>query len=100
MSNILLVEDDEILSDTLIGMLEAAKFVPTWAADAETGFEKALTLKPSLFLIDLRLPGTSGVELCKRLRSAGIRTPIIILSGISDEIEKVLLLELGADDFV
>jgi DNA-binding response OmpR family regulator len=48
----------------------------------------------------IRLPGMSGAELCMQLRAAQIRTPIIILSGIGDEVEKVLLLEMGADDYV
>jgi DNA-binding response OmpR family regulator len=51
-------------------------------------------------LVDLRLPGLSGVEVCKHLRSADVKIPIIVLSAISDEIDKVLLLEIGADDYL
>ena len=50
--------------------------------------------------MDLRLPGMSGVEICKQLRAAQVRTPIIVLSAVGDEIDKVLLLEIGADDYV
>src|SRR5208283_3986759 len=61
---------------------------------------KALALKPHLLLVDLRLPGMSGVDVCRQLRAANVRTPIIVLSAIGDEIDKVLLLEIGADDYM
>lgn len=57
-------------------------------------------MKPELLLVDLRLPGMGGADLCKQLRASSIQTPIIVLSGIADEVEKVLLLELGADDYM
>src|SRR5207302_9284060 len=68
--------------------------------DGKTGFKQALTLKPALILADLRMPGMSGVEVCRQLRAAGMKTPLIVLSAIGDEIDKVLLLEIGADDYV
>src|SRR6267143_1476294 len=77
MQSILVIDDDESLRDT-IGVL----------------------LKPDLMLVDLRLPGMSGVEICKQLRAAQFQTPIIVLSAIGDEVDKVLLLEMGADDYV
>jgi DNA-binding response OmpR family regulator len=70
------------------------------AADGRTGYEKAILLKPDLILVDLRLPGMSGVEICKQLRNERVNTPIIVLSAVGDEIDKVLLLEIGADDYV
>jgi DNA-binding response OmpR family regulator len=57
-------------------------------------------MKPHLMLVDLRLPEMSGVEVCKRLRADRVQTPIIILSAIGDEVDKVLLLEVGADDYI
>ena len=51
-------------------------------------------------LVDLRLPGMSGTEICKQLRAAHVKTPIIVLSAVGDEMDKVLLLEIGADDYV
>ena len=56
--------------------------------------------KPALIVTDLRLPDFSGVEVCKRLRTSGVQTPIIVLSAIGEEIDKVLLLEIGADDYI
>ncbi len=100
MSKILLIDDDENLSDSIGLMLEREQFTPILAPDAETGFQKALSLKPELLLVDLRLPGMGGADLCKQLRASNIETPIIVLSGIADEVEKVLLLEIGADDYM
>jgi DNA-binding response OmpR family regulator len=59
-----------------------------------------VVLKPDLLLVDLRLPGMSGVEICRQLRAARVKTPIIVLSAVGDEVDKVLLLEIGADDYV
>jgi DNA-binding response OmpR family regulator len=100
MQTILVIDDDESLRDTIAVMLEQEGFQPVPAADGQTGYEKAIMLKPDLILVDLRLPGMSGVEICKRLRSERVNTPIIVLSAVGDEIDKVLLLEIGADDYV
>jgi DNA-binding response OmpR family regulator len=100
MPKILLIDDDETVCEALSLMLEREGFVPLLAHDGESGFEKALTLKPQLVLVDLRLPGMSGVELCKQLRAANVGIPIIVLSGLDEELDKVLLLEIGADDYV
>ncbi len=100
MQTILVIDDDESLRDTIGVMLEREKFAPILAADGESGLEKAVTLKPQLLLVDLRLPGMSGVEVCKQLRADRIQTPIIVLSAIGEEIDKVLLLEIGADDYI
>ena len=100
MQTILVIDDDESLRDTIGLMLENEGFQPTLVADGATGLEQALVLRPNLILVDLRMPGLSGVEVCKRLRSAGMKTPVIVLSAMGDEIDKVLLLEIGADDYV
>ena len=100
MQKILIIDDDESLRDTIGVMLERENFTPLFAVDGKTGFEKALSLKPQLLLVDLRLPGMSGVDVCRQLRAAQIQTPIIVLSAIGDEIDKVLLLEIGADDYM
>src|SRR5579864_2751601 len=100
MPKILLIDDDETVCETLSVLLEREGFVPLLANSGESGFEKALTLKPDLVLVDLRLPGMSGVELCRQLRAANVPIPIIVLSGVGEEVDKVLLLEIGADDYV
>ncbi|HLH07504.1 MAG TPA: response regulator transcription factor [Terriglobales bacterium] len=100
MQTILVIDDDESLRDTIGVLLERENFSPVFATDGRSGFEKALTLKPHLLLVDLRLPGMSGVEVCKQLRADKVQTPIIVLSAIGEEIDKVLLLEIGADDYI
>jgi DNA-binding response OmpR family regulator len=100
MQTILVIDDDEGLQETIAVMLEQEGYRVVPALDGKTGFERALTLKPDLAIIDLRLPGMNGVEICKQLRAAQVQTPIIILSAIGEEVDKVLLLEIGADDYV
>lgn len=97
---ILVIDDDESLRETIGVMLERENFIPMFAADGKTGLDRALTLKPQLLLVDLRLPGMSGVDLCRQLRAEKVQTPIIVLSAVGEEIDKVLLLEIGADDYV
>src|ERR1700691_2592214 len=100
MTTILVIDDDESLRDTIGLMLEQEGYRPLLAADGKTGYERALTVKPDLILVDLRLPGMSGIEISKQLRAGHINTPIIVLSAVGEEVDKVLLLEIGADDYV
>ncbi len=100
MQSILVIDDDDSLRDTIGVMLEQEGFRAVLAADGRAGFDKALTTKPDLMLVDLRLPGMSGTEICKQLRAAHVATPIIVLSAVGEELDKVLLLEIGADDYV
>ena len=100
MQTILLIDDDDSLRDTVALMLETEGYRTVTAAEGKNGFEQALALRPDLVIVDLRLPGMSGVEICKNLRAANQATPIIVLSALGDEIDKVLLLEIGADDYV
>jgi DNA-binding response OmpR family regulator len=97
---ILVIDDDDSLRDTIGVLVEREGFRAILASDGLTGLDQAILAKPSLIISDLRLPGLSGVEVCKRLRSSGVLTPIIVLSAIGEEIDKVLLLEIGADDYV
>jgi len=94
------IDDDESLRDTIAVLLEREGFRTIGHADGRSGFEAALSSRPDLILVDLRLPLLSGVEVCKRLRAARVVTPIIVLSAIGDEIDKVLMLEIGADDYI
>jgi DNA-binding response OmpR family regulator len=97
---ILVIDDDDDLRDTVALALEKEGFKIVQAAEGRAGFEQALALRPDLLLVDLRLPGMTGVEICRQLRAADLTTPIIILSAVGDEIDKVLMLEIGADDYV
>src|SRR5262245_20517679 len=100
MQTILVIDDDEGLRDTIGVMLENEGYRPILVGDGATGLETALSARPDLILVDLRMPRLSGVEVCKRLRAASVNTPVIVLSAMGDELDKVLLLEIGADDYV
>src|SRR3954469_21668205 len=100
MQTILVIDDDESLRDTIGVMLEQEGFRAVLVGDGRSGFDKAMTIKPDLVLVDLRLPGMTGIEICKQLRAAQVKTPIVVLSAVGDEVDKVLLLEIGADDYV
>jgi DNA-binding response OmpR family regulator len=100
MQTILVIDDDDSLRDTVALILEKEGYATVTAAEGRSGFEQALTLRPDLVLVDLRLPGMSGTEICKQLRASNVSTPIIVLSALGDEIDKVLLLEMGADDYI
>jgi len=100
MQTILVIDDDESLRDTIALMLEQESFRVLLSGNGRDGFEKAITNKPDLILVDLRLPGMSGTDICKQLRGASVKTPIIVLSALGDEVDKVLLLEIGDDDYM
>jgi len=100
MQSILIIDDDDRLRDTLSILLEQEGFRVSQAADGRRGLEQALTLKPDLILMDLRLPGLGGMELCRQIRTAHLTMPVIVLSAIGEEVDKVVLLEMGADDYV
>ena len=100
MQTILVIDDDEGLRDTIGLMLENEGYRPVLVGDGTTGLEQATTLRPDLILVDLRMPGLSGVEVCKRVRAGSLKTPVIVLSALGDEVDKVLLLEIGADDYM
>jgi DNA-binding response OmpR family regulator len=100
MDRILIIDDDDAIREIVSIVLEKENYLPMVAGDAETGYEMALAHRPDLIILDLRLPGMSGLELCKKLDTAGFRKPIVVLSAIADEVDKVLLLEIGADDYM
>lgn len=97
---ILLIEDDDDIRATVETLLGNEGYKVESAADGLIGLERAFVLKPDLILTDLRLPGLNGAEVCKRLRAGRLNSPIIVISAVGDEFDKVLLLELGADDYV
>jgi DNA-binding response OmpR family regulator len=100
MQTILVIDDDEAIRQVIGVMLENEGFRSILTADGKTGLQEAFASRPSLIVVDLRMPGLSGVDVCKAIRSAGMQTPLIVLSAVGDEIDKVLLLEIGADDYI
>ena len=97
---ILVVEDDASILEGLQAALEADGYEVETAADGIRGWEKAQKADLSLLVLDLMLPGMSGLEIAKKLRDAGSRVPIIMLTAKGDEEDRVLGLELGADDYL
>ena len=100
MHKILIIEDEESILMPLEDDLKLEGYDVSSAKDGLDGFSKAKETRYDLIILDLMLPGMNGFDVCKQLRESGITTPILILSAKSQEIDKVLGLELGADDYV
>lgn len=101
MSRKVLVVDDEPSIVTLLQYnLEQAGFEVITANDGEEGMKKAIREQPDLMILDLMLPKMDGIEVCKQLRQQKMMTPILMLTAKDDEFDKVLGLELGADDYM
>jgi DNA-binding response OmpR family regulator len=101
MKKILLIEDDEALGKTLTIALEAEGFAVVSTTDGRQGLDLGLKEKADLIALDMVLPSLGGLEICRELREKKVTTPIIMLSGKKkEEIDKVLGLELGADDYI
>jgi DNA-binding response OmpR family regulator len=96
---ILIIEDDPEIADLIELHFRDHNFGLDRAADGESGLEKALANDYDAILLDLMLPGLDGVEVCKRIRQHK-NVPIIMLTARSEELDRVLGLELGADDYV
>jgi two-component system alkaline phosphatase synthesis response regulator PhoP len=100
MARILVVEDEPALAICLANDLRLEGYEVEVAREGETAVEKGNQPEFDLILLDIMLPGKDGFEVCRELRRAGVRTPIILLTARTQEAEKVLGLELGADDYV
>jgi two-component system, OmpR family, alkaline phosphatase synthesis response regulator PhoP len=98
--NILLVEDEEALRMTLSDRLRSEGYVVDFAVDGDEGLDKATGLPFDLIILDIMLPHRSGLDVCRDIRSAGLATPILLLTARDQTIDKVLGLKLGADDYV
>ncbi len=99
MARILMVEDEASFSEPLSWLLEREGHEVTVVDDGQRGVEEFQRLGPDLVLLDVMLPGMSGVEVCRHLRRTST-TPIIMLTAKDSEVDKVVGLEIGADDYV
>lgn len=97
---ILVVDDEESIVTLLEFNLEQAGFTVISSFDGKNALKQVIQEKPDLIILDLMLPELDGLEVCKQLRQRGITTPILMLTAKSDELDKVLGLELGADDYL
>lgn len=100
MPKILIVEDEPAMRMGLTDNLEFEGFQIDSASDGETGLNKILSTAYDLVLLDVMLPKMSGLDVCRKARESGSKTPIILLTAKGEEIDKVLGLELGADDYI
>lgn len=96
---VLIVEDEPGIADTLQYALRTDGFEPAWAATGEEALQQFKAQTPALVILDVGLPDTSGFEVFKRLREVA-DVPVVFLTARSDEIDRVVGLELGADDYV
>ena len=99
MTKILIVEDEESVLDPLELLLAKEGFSIETARDGKEALEKFAKVAPDLILLDLMLPEVSGTEVCRQIRSKS-QVPIIMLTAKDTEVDKVVGLELGADDYV
>lgn len=102
MKTILIIEDETDLAELVSFNLEKEGYRPLIATDGPSGLESARHNSPDLILLDLMLPGMSGMEICKVLKSKDktARIPIIMLTAKGEEIDRVVGFEVGADDYV
>ena len=100
MSKILIVEDNADLATGLQINLKKEGFKVLMAATGEDGLKIALREAPDLIILDIMLPGISGLDVCRELRNKSVGIPIIMLTAKSEELDRVVGLELGADDYV
>lgn len=97
---VLIIEDNRDLADLLSLHLKDLDCRVTLTTDGNSGFEKAQAGSYDLIILDLMLPGMEGLELCRRLRAQARYTPILMLTAKSSELDRVVGLEVGADDYI
>ena len=97
---VLIVEDEKNIVDILKFNLQRAGYQTLEAYDGEDGLSQALSANPDLILLDVMLPKKNGFDVCRALREQGSNVPVIILTAREEEADKVLGLEIGADDYI
>jgi DNA-binding response OmpR family regulator len=97
---VLVVDDDPTVSDVVRRYLERAGYAVAQAADGPAALDQFTREPPDLVVLDLMLPGIDGLEVCRRLQQLGTGIPVIMLTALGEEADRVLGLQLGADDYV
>jgi DNA-binding response OmpR family regulator len=100
MNSILVIEDDPAVAEGLIEGISREGFSVHWESTGAGGVACARDSSPHLVVLDVRLPDGSGFDFCRQIRQLGLRMPILMLTVQSDEVDKVLGLEMGADDYL
>jgi DNA-binding response OmpR family regulator len=99
-SRILIIEDDKDIAHLVELHLKDAGYEVSLAHDGNSGLDQALSKQYDLIILDLTLPGVDGLEICRRVRAASVYTPMLMLTSRSSELDRVLGLEIGADDYL
>jgi DNA-binding response OmpR family regulator len=97
---VLVVDDDPTVSDVVRRYLERAGYVVALAADGPAALRSFDAQRPDLVVLDLMLPGIDGLEVCRRLRERSANVPVIMLTALGEEADRIVGLQLGADDYV
>jgi len=97
---IAVIEDEDLIRKSLVMNLELEGFKLITAPDGEAGVELVKQQKPDLIIMDVMMPRKDGLQACRELRISGVSTPLILLTARSSEVDKVLGLDLGADDYL
>jgi len=97
---VLVVDDDPTVSDVVRRYLEHAGLIVTLAADGAAALDLFDRERPDLVVLDLMLPGIDGLEVCRRLRERDAGVPVVMLTALGEEADRVVGLQLGADDYV
>lgn len=100
MEKALVIEDEKDIADLIAIHLADLGFETDIASDGKEGLKKALNNAYKIILLDIRLPELDGLEVCKRIRLEKIHTPVLMVTSKSEEIDKILGLEIGADDYI
>jgi len=100
MKKILIIEDDPAISKGLVDALKDENYLTMDVDNGEKGYQLAKDENYDLIVLDLKLPGKNGIDVCRDLRKDGVNTPIIMLTVLKEELDQVLGLELGADDYM
>jgi DNA-binding response OmpR family regulator len=100
MERILIVEDDGAVRKVLKRLFESEGYTVDLMMDGTAGLGAFRAAQPAVVVLDLKLPGMSGRDVCREIKNAAPNVPVVVLSAASDVLDKVLLLELGADDYV
>lgn len=99
-ARVLVVDDDPTVSDVVLRYLERAGYQVDRAADGLAALAAVDRAAPDLVVLDLMLPGIDGLEVCRRLRQRAVTVPVIMLTALGEESDRILGLRLGADDYV
>lgn len=99
-THVLVVDDDPTVSDVVRRYLEHAGYQVTLAPDGDAALAEYSRDRPDLLILDLMLPGIDGLEVCRRIRQKQDQVPIIMLTALGEEVDRIVGLQLGADDYV